>query len=49
MSQSWFLPAGEWGQILGKLAEGLRVSLCWCWHAGGWAGGIGTPLLVLDH
>ena len=43
---SWCCPAGEWGLILGQLAEGSKVSQSWFWPAGsgfGWCWGPGVP------
>lgn len=37
MSQSWFWPTGELGQILGWLAEGPKVPQSSCWPIG-WQG-----------
>ena len=43
MSQSRCWPTGEWGWILGQLANGSKGSWSWCLPAGGWDRGLGVP------
>ena len=46
MSQSWCRLSGEWGWILGWLADDPKVSQSWCQPDSGWGLVLGIVLVL---